>query len=171
MSENRISIAAGHQIGVAQLGLRFNYHQVKIHGYGSTQAISVDMGGIFALSRQIFLGMFITNLNQGKFNSEQIYRLPVGLTVGFSYRPNDNLSLNAQVDKKVREDVDYQFGLEYDINNLVTFRTGLSVLQPTAHLGFGFNLKVLQFDVAGQYQNSLGFSGCFSVSIRLQKDQ
>ena len=171
LSENRISIAGGHQIGIAQLGLRFNYHQVKIRGYGSTHAISVDMGGIFELSRQFFLGMFITNLNQGKFNSEQIYKLPVGLAVGYSYRPNENLSLNAQVDKKVQEAVDYQFGLEYDINNLLTFRTGISVHQPTAHLGFGFNLKALQFDVAGQYQNLLGFSGCFSVGIRLQKDK
>ena len=171
LNENRISLAAGHLVGIAQLGLRINYHQVQILGYGGSQAISVDMGGIFALSRQVFLGMLITNLNQGKFNSEQINRLPVGIAVGLSYRPNENLSVNAQVDKKINNAVDYQFGLEYDINATVTFRTGLSIHQPTAHLGFGFNLKAIQLDLAGQYQSLLGFSGAFSIGFKLQKDQ
>ena len=169
LNESRIAIGAGHKIGVAQLGLRFNYHQIQLRGYGSAQAFSVDLGGIFELSQQLYLGMLITNINQAKFNSEQMNRLPIGLAVGLSYRPNKSLLLNFEVDKKIEEALDFRFGLEYLINNTIIFRTGLSAAQPTAHLGFGFNLNAIRLDLAGQYQSVLGFTGCFSISIRLQK--
>jgi hypothetical protein len=168
LSENRISLAAGHQIELAQLGLRVNYHQVLVQGYGSTQAVSLDMGGLFQLSEQVYLGMAITNLTQAKFDTEGINRLPSAIAVGFSYRPNTNLMLNVEADKTLKEAMDLRLGLEYALSAIVIFRTGLSTYQPSAHFGLGLQLQTVQIDLAGQYQNSLGFSGGFSINIQLQ---
>ena len=171
LSENRISLAGGHQIDLAQLGLRVNYHQVNVQGYGSTQAVSMDIGGVFELSEQVYLGMTIANLTQAKFNTEGLSRLPSAVAVGISYRPGKKLLLNAQADKVLKEAMDLRFGLEYAINSILSFRTGLSSHQPSAHLGLGINLVPFHIDLAGQYQNSLGFSGGFSLNINLQRHQ
>ena len=171
LSENRISLAAGHQIGMAQLGLRLNYHQVQVQGYGSTQAVSLDMGGIFELSNHVLLGIAITNLTQSKFSTEGLSRVPSSVALGISYLPNKNLILNVQVDKTLKEAMDMRFGLEYVITPIFTFRTGLSAQQPAAYLGIGLDLSPFLIDLASQYQNSLGFSGGFSVGIQILKNK
>jgi hypothetical protein len=170
LSETKASVILADHIGISQLGLRINYHQLAVMNYGSAHAFSIDLGGAFNITDEFILGMLISNIGQAKYNTESLSRVPTAISIGVAYQPYHELSLQAQIDKDLNSPMDVRFGLEYQPHLLIMLRTGVSTLQPTAYLGFGLITNHLIFDLAGQYNADLGFSAVFSFDIALGKE-
>ena len=110
--------------------------------------------------------MVFHNLSRSRLLGESQYSLNSLLQVAVSYQPTKNLRLDAQLAKSIQNDPSIQIGLEYLLNNIIAIRTGFSPSQSLAALGAGISHKSFEINLAGQYQQQIGYTGTMSIIIR-----
>ena len=163
-NQMRVSALIADEFGFAKVGLRANYHQYYVQNYGYRSAITLDIGGVFSLSEQLSLAMVLQNITRAKFIAETSSQLSSLMQLGLSYHPVEKFRIDAQLDKSIEEPRVFRFGLEYMATDLISLRTGFSSTSLAA-LGMGFSWQAINLDIAGQYQQQLGYSGIISLKI------
>lgn len=156
----------GNKFGIASLGASLNYNHYWIEGFGSRGFFSVDIGGLVELSPQIFIGGLLLNVTQAKISKLSSEYYPTIFITGISYRPTENLMLNAQVEKDLRYPAFLKFGIEYIIKSLV-LRTGLNTDPAWFAFGVGFIHTKFLIDYAIQNNYQLGRTHNVSLAYRI----
>ena len=122
------------------------------------------------MSDQVGLGINIQNLTRAKVDKEATNKLSSIMQIGLSYQPITKLRVDAQVDKNIDLPITVSLGIEYQMTETLSLRTGFNPSTSIAALGFGINYRNLKLDFGGQYQPQLGFSGALSfVFTRREK--
>jgi hypothetical protein len=160
----RVSALIADEFGFAKTAIRVNYHQFYLQNYGYRSAITLDIGGVFSLSEQVSVAMVLQNITRSKLVAETATQLSSLVQLGLSYRPIKKFRIDAQLDKSIEQPLIYRFGLEYIATDLISVRTGFSP-SLLAALGIGFSWNSITLDLAGQYQQQLGYSGIISIKI------
>ena len=160
----RASALIADEFGFAKVGLRANYHQFYIQNYGYKSSLTLDIGGLFSLSEQLSLAMVLQNITRAKFITETSTQLSSLMQLGLSYHPIEKFRIDAQADKSIEQPLVFRLGLEYIATDLISLRTGFSTTSLAA-LGMGFSWQAIKLDIAGQYQQHLGYSGIISLKI------
>lgn len=168
-SEQRVHLAVGNKIQMVSLALGVDYLQYNIATVGTSQAFAIQFGGIAEISPQLRFGAHIFNLNQAKFDSETGERIPSVMKGGFSYRPSDELMLNAEIEKDLDFDEIFKAGLEYRIVEKVFIRTGISTKPFIGAFGVGFHPKNLKFDYGFSNDSTLGSIHEISLAYSFKK--
>ena len=163
-NQMRVSALIGDEFGFARVGLRANYHQFYVQNYGYRSSFTLDIGGVFSLSDQLSLAMVLQNITRSKLISETDNALSTVMQLGLSYQPIKKFRIDAQLDKSIEQPLVFRLGLEYMATDLISFRTGFSSTSLAA-LGMGFSWKSITLDIAGQYQQQLGYSGIIALKI------
>lgn len=161
----KISSVFADQFGFASVAVRLNYHQIYVQGYGYRKAGTIDLGGVFKLSEEISMAMVFQNLTRSKLIGETETPLQSLLQLGLSYKPVDKFRIDTQVGKSIDEGMLFKIGLEYLATDLISLRTGFSPSNRLAAVGIGFNWTTIIVDLAGQYQQQLGYSGIISIKV------
>ena len=160
----RVSGLIGDEFGFAKTALRINYHQFYLQNYGYRSAITLDIGGVFTLSEQLSLALVLQNITRSRLISETATQLSSLVQLGLSYQPIKKFRIDAQLDKSIEQPIIFRLGLEYMATDLISLRTGFSPASLAA-VGMGFSWKTITLDLAGQYQQQLGYSGIISIKI------
>jgi hypothetical protein len=161
----KISSAIAHVIGFAKVAARVNYYQFYVQNYGYRKAFTLDIGGVFTLSDQVSLAMVFQNLTRSKLISETETPLTSLMQLGLSYRPIQNFRIDTQISKAVDQAMDFRLGLEYKVTELISLRSGFSPTNNLGALGLGLSWQTIEIDLAGEYQQQLGYSGIISLKI------
>jgi hypothetical protein len=160
---NRIGLGYAHKIEKVQLGIQFNYNQVRILDLDTKAALTLEIGGIVELiPNTLFFGASALNITQSRRKEE---RLPVLLKAGLSYRMDKKIMLNADLEKDIRYTPMVKVGLEYAIIRNVFIRTGFTTRPFLNYAGIGFFTKRFQVDYALSTHNRLGFSHSCSLLL------
>jgi len=145
-----------HQIGLVNLGLRANYLQFNIEGFGRKAILIADIGAIAKLSDQLSLGVQITNFTQSSLSQEDQERVPTIINIGLSYEPTPNLIITVEGEKDVDLEADLKMGLEYKVLEKIFVRTGLTIDKGTHSFGAGIELAQFFFDYGIKIDQYLG---------------
>lgn len=168
-NQMRVSALVVDEFGFAKAALRANYYQFYVQNYGYRSALTLDIGGVFSLSEQLSLAIVFQNLTRAKLIAETSTQLSSLVQLGLSYHPIKKFRIDAQLDKTIEQPLIFRLGLEYMATELISLRTGFSPASLAA-LGLGFSWKKITLDIAGQYQQQLGYSGIISLKlIRVKK--
>ena len=146
------------------LALNFNYHQLKILGYGSSQSYSVDAGFQFSLSEKIRLGAHIANPGKSSFGKDINAIIPVQIQFGTSYKPTSKVTVAATLEQILDSKMDLKLGLEYLLINWFALRGGISADPFKQYGGFGINYLKFRFDAAATSHPVLGYSPQIALS-------
>lgn len=165
--EQTLGVAAAHQIGITQLGLRTNWVQYRAEGFGVQRAISFDFGGLIQLGPQVSVGALITNLTQTSLPTGEL--LPTRLAVGVSLKPSDRALATAEVEKDLLFAATFRGGFEYNFKERIFFRTGFQIQPQLATAGMGYRAGRLTIDYALQYSFRLLATHQISAQIRLDR--
>ena len=149
----------------AALGCTMTISSLTIAGYGSDNAIGVDVGGVVELSRSLRWGFATYNIN-GAAIGEAKERLPRGYLVGLAYHPIDDLTVATEVQKDIRNPGEVRVGVEYSLMDLVSLRCGTSQDPSTVTAGIGVVYSAFEMDYAFVHHSPLGVTHHFSFSIR-----
>jgi len=168
-SQQRIHLGLGNRFQMVSLGASIDFIQYRISTIGTKQAISIEFGGIAEITRQLFFGAHIFNLNQADLVKETGEKMPVIMKGGISYRPNDELSLNLEITKDLVFEEVIKFGLEYQIVENIFVRTGISTQPFLSAFGVGFHPTKLRFDYAYTKNSNLGAIHELSLGYSFQK--
>lgn len=170
-NEQMMSLSYGNQFGIASLGIRANYLQYTIEGFGNKGIVSIDFGGIAHVTENLIFGAFIRNINQAKVADLADERAPTLLNAGLSYRPIDRLHINIEAEKDLDYDASMRIGMEYLLYKTLAIRTGVSTRPFTSYAGLGFTKGKFQLDYALTKKSKLGYCHQASVVFKIKSDQ
>lgn len=165
-SKQKVSFGWAHQISRMGIGVRANYWQHHVEGYGSQGNLVLDLGGVATLIPQLVFGLNIFNVNQAKISAEE--RIPTVVQAGLAYMPVDQLMLVIETEKDVDFEAVLKMGMEYKLIEKIRLRTGISTKPLHTHYGMGFYLKKFTIDYAMISHSLLGFSNQLSITYRVK---
>lgn len=150
-------------------GIALHYNHLSFGGdYGSGGAVGINLGVLFQVTDQFYLGSKARNINNPK------YAFDVGdedlasdLNVGFSYHMEDKATLYIDVVKDVRFPVSYRGGLEIEIVESFIGRVGISTEPVTYSFGFGYQHTRFDINLAVQQHEVLGMSPGLDMKVKL----
>ena len=155
-NEQFLSAGIANKLGLASLGLRFNYIQYHAEGFGTYTALTVSFGGIAELTKTLHIGAHITNINQPVINKQTGEKIPTIMTLGMALIPSEKIFLTSEVEKDLDHKMQWKAGLEYKALKKFTVRTGVNLNPEAAFLGFGWRGKKFIIDYGIKYNPNFG---------------
>lgn len=157
-NQQSIGIGYANQLGIASLGLKINYFQTNIEGFGRGAAPILELGGVAELTPWLFFGARIYNLSRSKLSQITGEYLPMFVVSGLSFRPSEALMINLEAEKEVYLAPQVKIGVEYSIREKLWARTGINAQPQQLFFGIGFSPKRYRFDYAMSQNHQLGFT-------------
>lgn len=164
-NQQNIGIGFSNKLGIASFGVKLNYFQTNIEGFGRAASPVVEIGGVAELTPQLFFGAHIYNLTRSKPSKLSDEYLPMNVKAGLSYRPTDNLMLNIEAEKEILLDPIFKAGLEYNVKDRIWGRAGFNTQPNNLFFGLGFRPRRYQIDYAMGQNYRLGFTHHFSFNL------
>jgi hypothetical protein len=155
-NEQILTAGFANTMGLASLGIKINYYQYHIEGFGNAQAFTVSMGGIAELAPGLMIGAHIVNINQPELSEQTKERIPTLLTLGLGFKPSEKLYFSTEVEKDLDYSLSSKSGIEYQVHKKLIARTGFNLNPQAAFAGLGFKPKKFQLDYGFQYHMNLG---------------
>jgi len=158
-NESQLGIAYGkHLSKMADIGVQFNYYNVRIAGYGSTGTVNFEAGAIFHLSEKFHLGLHAYNPVGGKFGKNTTEKLASVYTVGAGYEASKQVFVSAEIIKEENKPVNINAGLQYVFAKQFFARTGIESEPSSPYAGVGLLWNLFRLDVSISYHPQLGFT-------------
>jgi len=167
-NEQMLSTAFSNQFGLASLGLRINYLQLNVEGFGRKGLVGIDFGGIANITPQMSVGASIQNINQMKVSKLDEEYMPVIMRTGVQIKPVEDFMIMVEVEKALDKQTLYRAGFEYQAVDKFFFRSGFNLYPSALFGGIGAELKKIKIDYAINNNYYLGSSHQASASIKLQ---
>ncbi|KEO72355.1 PorV/PorQ family protein [Anditalea andensis] len=164
-NQQNIGIGFSNTLGITSFGLKLNYLQTNIEGFGRSGSPIIEFGGIAELTPQLFFGAHIYNLSRSKLSKLSEEYLPMTIKAGLSYRPSEFLMLNMEAEKEILLEPIFKAGLEYNLKNRIWGRTGFNTQPNNLFFGLGFKPRRYHIDYAMGQNYRLGFTHHFSFNL------
>lgn len=149
------------------VGIRFNYHALKIAGYGRAMAITADAGMLCHLSSNLHFGIQLNNPVSNQ-NGNGL-PLPATYLCGLGYKPSETLLFSIEFAKQQSQSVAARLGMQYKINPMIIFRTMVQSGDPSFWFGAGFQIAQYRLDVYSNYHIQLGMGMGMVLYWRFEK--
>ena len=150
-------------------GFVINYQTVSIQNYGNDGALFLNIGGLAYITNNFRAGFAIQNINRASFGSEDD-QIPIILNTGLSYDVNNDLTLNISVEKDIKYKASLQFGINYDLIEYISIRTGFANEPSKYSAGIGINYSMFSLDYAMFTHNDLGLTHQAGLIISFDKE-
>ena len=136
------------------IGLRFNYHTLKIAGYGRAAAVTADAGMLLHLSSRLHFGIQLNNA----VNDEKANGLPVPAiySCGLGYDLSEFLFVSMEIVKQQSQAVAARVCMQYKPDSLILLRAMIQSRDPSLWFGVGILKQQYRMDVFSSYHIQLG---------------
>lgn len=169
--ESKFGLSFGKKLGEKLgLGIGINYNGIRIGDvYGSSFAITAEIGFRYEVNDQLILGAHIYNLNRAKLANYNNEYIPSIFRFGAQYNFSKKLFSTIESSLDLEHSLIFKAGIEYRVVDLLALRVGISTNPLFNSFGFGFYLNNFQLDVAASYHQVLGFSPQVGLNFNLNK--
>jgi hypothetical protein len=164
---DRVSVAAGHKMGIASLGIRLHSFTYRTEATGSKTLLVAEAGGQAELSENLRIGAWILNPGQSRVSETEYF--PTLLNLGVSYRATDKLSLLLETEKDIQTPATYKVGLDYSINKYIRAMAGVRTSGYKLATGLSFTKNQFMFQYASAWAGLPGFRHQLAINYRVQK--
>lgn len=145
-------------------GLQLDYLRVAIgEGYGNYHAFTMEGGIMFSPGEKISLGVYCFNpVGVGWMGIRE--KLPLVFRAGGSFRPEQSISIHAEIHKSNLAAANFSAGIEYCLREHFYFRAGISSGMSSISFGVGYRTNRLSVNISSSWHAYLGFSPQFSFT-------
>ena len=164
-NQQTLGIGYSNQIGIVSLGLKAEWFQTQIEGFGTGNAVLLHFGGVAELGPKFFFGAHISNINRAKISKNSQERLPTAIQMGITYRPVETLSIYLETEKDIAVPPALKAGLEYGIKDWLYLRSGINTNPARLFFGFGLRPKGFKIDYGFGQNSALGSTNHISLAI------
>jgi hypothetical protein len=164
-NQQNLGIGFSNTLGIASFGIKANYFQTNIEGFGRSGTPVLEFGGVAELTPQLFFGAHIYNFTRAKISKITQDYLPTVVKAGLSYRPSEQLIINAEAEKDILLPPLFKAGLEYNLQNKFWGRAGFNTAPNNLFFGLGFRPKRYHIDYAMGQNYRLGYTHHFSFNL------
>jgi hypothetical protein len=167
--ESKIILGFSHGFsGRFFAGITITYHTFSIKNYGSASAFYINAGGLAYLTKKLRWGFYITNINRATVSTSD-NQIPMILSTGFSYNVIDDMSFNFSFEKDVQYAPELHFGIDYQIINNLSLRSGFSTNPSDFSAGIGLNFPYFELNYAFVKHPDLGLTHQVGIIITFQR--
>lgn len=138
-------------------GAVINYQTVAIQNYGNDGTIFFNIGGLAYITNDLRLGFSVFNINHATIGNED-NQIPMLFNAGLSYDALNELTVNFAIEKDINFKPSLQFGINYDIVEYLSLRSGFSNEPSRYSAGIGINYSMFSLDYAMFTHNELGLT-------------
>ena len=158
-NETQLGLAYGRKLGSKiDIGAQFNYHGIRIAGYGNASAISFELGTVLHVTDKLHAGIHVNNPVGGKFGKNQQEKLPSVYAIGSGYEASEKFFIGAEIEKEEDQPVNVNAGLQYKFLPQLLARAGMSTATSSAWAGVGLIWRSMRLDVTTSYHPQLGIT-------------
>ncbi|MGH2553395.1 MAG: hypothetical protein ACRDEB_06735 [Chitinophagaceae bacterium] len=158
-NETQLGVAYGRKLGSKMdIGAQFNYHGIRIAGYGNASSISFELGALLHVTEQLHAGVHINNPVGGKFGKDQQEKLSYIYSFGLGYEASEKFLVSVEIEKEEDQPVNVNAGVQYKFLPQLLARVGLSSATSTAWAGVGLSLSSFRLDITAGYHPQLGIT-------------
>jgi hypothetical protein len=157
-NEQAMNLAYGKKLGKLQIGVRFNYINIKAAFYQATGFGSSGIGICYQVTDKLLAGweLELPLFGQaGKLNPE---KGPQFFKMGFGYESRPDLFISFQVDKKSNLPLNVIGNIEYRYEEQFLFAFGISSLSASPYFKSGWKKNGFSIEIFVSYEQVLGFS-------------
>ncbi len=152
-----------------RVGVQLDYLNLRLgEDYGSTGAITAEVGVQAKLTEHLWVGAHLYNPNRAKLGGPYDEEVPTVFSAGLGYVFNDQVVLTGEVTKDIDRPEAYHAGIEYRPMQALFLRTGISSGPTKAHFGAGLRIKQLELDMAVVLRSQLGLTPMVNLNYRFQ---
>lgn len=162
-NQSQAGIAFGKELGRIRLGARLNYSMMRITGYGSSGAVSMELGSTWKLTEKFFTGIQITNPVGGKFGNEGTEKLPSVYTVGAGYECSNQVWIGAAITKEEDRPVSFRADIHYTLSRRLFTWLGLNSNTASPAFALGWQWKGFRVMVSGSWHSQLGVTSALGL--------
>jgi hypothetical protein len=165
--ELSVRVSCALQIfGSVQAGITTGYNRLAIKGFGSDDALTVDVGLIWRITDDFTLGSVATNVNAPVigFTREQI---PQSLSLAGTWIPSPGFLLALDLVKDAAFPPEVKFGVEYQPVDGFVIRGGVANEPSSYSAGFGMRLGGFGLDYAFSRHPDLGMTHRFGIMMAI----
>jgi hypothetical protein len=156
-AQSRIGIAYARSIDKKiDIGVQFNYHRIRIDGYGSSAAPGFEIGSIFHFSERFRFGLHTVNPVGGKFGLNREEKLPTIIETGFGYRPSETFFMTAILVKQESMPLNVKVGFDYQLHSKIKISAGINTATGAYWFGAGLLLSRLTVSFYSSMHSRLG---------------
>ncbi len=167
--ENRFVLGFSYKyLNKFYFGLTFNYQTVSIRNYGNAGSIYFSFGALAEISKKVKWGFSLRNLNRASYGNTED-QIPVIVRTGFSYNFIKDLSLNLALEKDIKYNPNFHFGIDYKIIKHISIRSGFSNEPPSYSAGIGIHYSSFSLGYSVFTHQDLGLTHQFGVIMDLGK--
>ena len=171
-NETQLGLAYGRKLGnKVDIGAQFNYHGIRIAGYGNASAISFELGAVMHISDKLHAGVHVSNPAGGKFGKDQQEKLSSVYTIGLGYDASEKFFVSAEIEKEEDQPVNVNAGMQYKFLPQLLARVGMSTATSSAWFGLGLNIKSFRIDVTTSYHPQLGITPGLMLLFNFNKKE
>ncbi|MGQ9644722.1 MAG: type IX secretion system membrane protein PorP/SprF [Ignavibacterium sp.] len=149
-------------------GAALNFHTLSIQNYGNDNAFYFNLGALVYLSDEFRFGFSFHNINRASFGNDDD-QIPVVLNSGLSYDVLKSLSINVAIEKDIRYKTSFMFGVDYDLVEYLSLRSGFSNEPSRFSAGIGINYSFISLDYAMFTHNDLGLTHQVGLLVSFDK--
>ncbi|HEV8506096.1 MAG TPA: hypothetical protein VGQ53_11870 [Chitinophagaceae bacterium] len=167
-NESQVGLAYARNLGrKLDIGVQFNYYNVRIAGYGNASAINFEIGTILHLTDNLNAGMHVYNPVGGSLGKSGEEKLASVYSAGIGYEGSEKFFLSIEIEKEEDEPVNVNAGLQYTFLPQLSTRIGISTAMSSIFFGIGFGLKMIRVDVTTSYHPQLGITPGLSLIFNI----
>lgn len=158
-NETQIGLAYARGLGdKVDIGAQFNYHGIRIAGYGNASAVSFEIGTVLHVTEKLHTGFHINNPVGGKFGKNNQEKLASVYTLGLGYDASEKFFVCAEIEKEEDRPVNVNAGIQYKFIPQLQARLGVSTSTSSLWAGVGLIIKSIRIDVTSSYHPQLGIT-------------
>ena len=158
-NESEVGLAYGRSLGSkVDVGVQFNYYNVRIAGYGNASAINFEVGTIFHLTDNLDAGFHVYNPVGASLGKNDEEKLGSVYSLGIGYDASEKFFISIEIEKEEDKPVNVNTGLQYKFLPQLLARIGISTATSSIYFGIGFGLRSMRFDVTASYHPQLGIT-------------
>lgn len=150
------------------LGTSLNYHTVSIKNYGNDAALYFNFGLLAFIKDNIRVGCSTSNINRAVIGNDKDL-IPVVINAGFSIDAYEDLILNVAMEKEIKFNPSFQFGINYNLIEYLELRFGFSNEPSKYSAGIGINYSYFSLDYAMFTHNDLGLTHQAGVTLSFDR--
>lgn len=152
-----------------RVGLQLDYLNLRLgDDYGSTSAITAELGVQARLTEHLWIGAHLYNPNRATLGGPYDERAPTVISAGLGYTFSDQVTLTAETSKDIDRREQYRAGIEFHPISALFLRTGVSTGPTKAHFGVGVRMKQVDLDMAVVIRSQLGLTPMVNLNYRFQ---
>lgn len=170
-NENQLGLMYARKI-TAQIdaGVKFNYHTVRVAGYGNASAVNFEAGAIFHLTDKLHTGIHVYNPTSSKIGKSGDEKLASIYRFGLGYEVSEKVFLSTELVKQEDQQLSVNAGLQYNVHEKVFIRAGVSTYNNNSYAGVGLQLGFARIDINAAYHPQLGFTPGFLLLFNFKKE-